>query len=102
MSISALGAGLSGMRSYQRALDVSANNIANTNTVNYAAQRVGFQQGASGGVEAVNLSAGNDAAAPDLASDIVDQLSFKNGYQLSAKIVQTADDMLGTLIDIRA
>ena len=102
MSISALGAGLSGMRSYQRALDISANNMVRATAPNDIAPDLGAQQGAGGGVGAVTLSAGNKAGAPDLATGIVDQLTAKNGYQLSAKVVQAADEMLGTLIDIRA
>ncbi|MFC4160765.1 flagellar basal body rod C-terminal domain-containing protein [Chitinimonas lacunae] len=76
MAISGLGAGLSGMQHFQRGLEVSASRIAG-----WTPQET---QGA------------------DLASETVQSLVNKTGFQASAQMVKTADDMLGTLIDIRA
>ncbi|GAB3257412.1 hypothetical protein [Chitinimonas naiadis] len=79
MSISAIGAGLAGMQRYQSALDASAGRIANMN----------------------NWIAENNNTA-DVTGDIVSQVVSKAGFQASAQVVKTADDVLGTLIDIKA
>jgi len=78
MSLSAIGAGLAGMQRYQSALDVSASRIANMN--NWTA----------------------DGSGSDPTGDIVNQVVDKVGFQASAQVIKTADDVLGTLIDVRA
>lgn len=117
MPISALGAGLSGLQAYQRALDSTSHNIANANTSGFQAQQVNFQEGSTGGV-IVNISSDGShmarasgaetnstetqASSTDLATELVNSLKYKTGFDLSAKIVKTADAVLGTLIDIKS
>lgn len=79
MSLSAIGAGLAGMQRYQSALDVSAARIAN-----------------------MNNWTGDSGSGSDPTGDIVSQLVDKVGFQASAQVIKTADDVLGTLIDVRA
>jgi hypothetical protein len=104
MSIStALGSGLSGMQSSQRALDVSARNIATGSLRSIGAPA----QGAPAAGTAVTLSAqglalAGDSGGGDLATDMVDSLVYKNAFELSAKVVQAGDATLGSLLDIRA
>jgi flagellar basal-body rod protein FlgC len=98
MSITALSSGLAGMLSSQRALDVSANNIANASTPGYKAERVGVTQPSS---DTVTLTGASDNGT-DLATEIVSQISSKASFDASAKVVKTADEVLGTLIDIKA
>jgi len=112
MSISALGTGSSGMQSYQRATDISANNVANSQTSGYVPQQAAFKENAGGGVSVsgtatVNAvvknadasSADNDSDAND---DVVGQLTYQVNFELSAKDAQTADQLLGSLIDTEA
>lgn len=113
MSISAFSSGLSGLQSNQAALDVSANNVANVSTNGFQPQRAAFQESSPAG-GGVTLSAqGRDLAAAsaapssagsgtDLASDITNSLVYKAGFDLSAKVIQASDDMLGSLINTRA
>ncbi len=106
MGISALGAGLSGMNANQKALAFEANNVANLSTENYQAQEAVFEESTPGG-SGVKLSAeGRQLAAAeggtDLARSITNSLMYKVGFDLSAKLVQAADERLGTLIDITA
>jgi len=105
MSIStAISSGLSGMQSSQRALDVSARNVATESL-----QAIGAPaQGAPAESGSVTLSAqglalaGNSGGGGDLATDMVNSLVYKNAFQLSAKVVQAGDATLGSLLDIRA
>jgi flagellar hook protein FlgE len=115
MSISSLNIGLSGMKSYQSAIDSSANNIANASTKNYQPQTASFQENSNAGV-IVNISKAsqqlasqetslnadkNELSGTDLATELTNNLQYKAGFELSAKIVKTADDMFSTLVDLK-
>ena len=106
MSISALGAGLSGMYANQQALDVEAGNVANMNTANYQPKKAAFSESSTAG-SGVTLSVqGRDMAAAeggvDLAASITNSLVYKAGFDMSAQVIKMADERMGTLIDIRA
>lgn len=108
MSISALNTGLSGMQAFQRALDVTGNNVANVDTNGFEPQQAQFQAVSAGGVN-VNASPASpqslSASAPsgtDLVSETVNSLQYKYGFDMSAQVVKTADQTLGTLLDIQA
>lgn len=113
MSISALNIGISGLRAHQRALDVSSHNIANANTAGFQPQQATFQEGLAGGV-VVNISqpgsqaaetgtpAASEASGTDLNSELVHAIQYKVGFDLSAQIVKTTAEILGTLVDLKA
>ncbi|WP_028101069.1 flagellar basal body protein [Pseudoduganella violaceinigra] len=111
MTISALQAGLSGLQANQQALGVEAHNVANLATQNFQPQQAKFQETQGGtsvtiSTAARNLSAADTAgAAPsgtDPASSITNSLVYKANFDLSAKVVQAADERIGTLLDIKA
>lgn len=110
MALSAISSGLSGLQSNQKALDAEARNIANLNTQNVQTQP-GVAQGSSSSGNGVSLSAagrslaaaeGLSGAGADAATSMTNSLVYKAGFQASAKVVQAADERLGTLIDIKA
>jgi flagellar hook protein FlgE len=115
MSISSLNIGLSGMKAYQGALDSSANNIANANTKAYQPQTASFQENTNGGVtvniskasqqlasQEANLNSNSEiSSATDLATELTNNLQYKAGFEFSAKIVKTADEMFSTLLDLK-
>lgn len=110
MAISALNTGLSGMKAYQGALDSSANNVANALTKAYQPQVASFQEAPTSGVgvniskESQELAAQENLDRPsgtDLATEITNSLQYKAGFELSAKVVKTADEVLSSLLDIR-
>ena len=117
MALSALSAGLSGMVANQQALDVQAHNIANVNTAGFQPQQASFQEAspagtgvtlsaAGRGLSAASASSASSASsAPsgtDLAGSTVNSMLYQAGFQLSAKVVQAADQRMGTIIDIQA
>ena len=63
-------------------------------------------QGIQAGMQQVNLAGGRIAAqavdAEVLATNAVEQMSGRHQLELSAQVVKTADQMLGTLIDLKA
>lgn len=115
MSGSALNIGITSLKAYQRALDSSSHNIANANTSGFQAEQSQFHEAPAGGV-VVNISqngsAASDFASPvnlttlasgtDLATELVNSIQYKSGFEFSAQIVRAADEVLGTLIDINA
>ncbi len=63
-------------------------------------------QGIQAGMQRVNIAgsriAVNAADAEVLATSAVEQMSGRHQVGLSAQVVKTADQMLGTLIDLKA
>jgi flagellar hook protein FlgE len=115
MTISALGTGLgaalSGLQAFQRAVDITANNVANANTAGFKPQSAQFKEStpSGSGVSLSNGSAGAgvaaDPSAPsgtDLSNELVDLLIYKVGFQASAKAVKTTDGTLGSLLDTKS
>ena len=113
MSIGALHAGLSGLKAFQSALDNNANNIANASTKNYQVASVSFQEGANGGV-VVNISKASEdlarqeimgepsnSSSTDLANELTQQLQFKAGFQISAKLIDTADEVFNSILKLQ-
>lgn len=111
MAISSLAIGISGMKAYQGALDSTANNVANALTKGYQTQVASFQENSNGGVR-VNISqaaqelAGqtnnvNEFSSTDLATELTNNLQYKAGFEFSAKLVKTADEILATLLKLR-
>ncbi len=111
MAVGALGIGLSALQSYQVALNVTANNIANGNTNGFVPMRTDFHATSPGGVYATISSQGAAASASDgdtdtespsetdLTNEAVNLLEYKNGYLANAKVVKTQDQLLGTLLN---
>lgn len=101
MGVSALGAGLSGLQSYQRALDISANNVANTFSKGFQPQSATLSESSppGSGVSAGVRSSGLEGT--DLATEAVSSLVYKAGFDASAKVITTSDQLLGTLLDTR-
>lgn len=110
MGFAALSTGVTGLTATQRALDVSAHNVANTSTQGFTPQQASFQEAAPAGtgvtlsVQGRALSGANPVAAAgtDLPQEITNQLVYKAQFDLSAKLIKTEDDTIGSLINIRA
>jgi flagellar hook protein FlgE len=123
MSISSLNTGLSGMQAFQRALGVTGNNVANVDTNGFEPQQAQFQATTGGGVNVTATTPGAatsaagaasaSAASPqslsssapsgtDLVNETVNSLQYKYGFDMSAQVVKTANENLGTLINIQA
>lgn len=96
ISGSAFSAGLSGIQAGQRRVEQAAGEIA-SNTLP-AQQPTAAQQAQS--VEPSTQVRG--ANEPDLAQSLVGLTQGRNEVQASARVVETADEVLGTLIDTRA
>jgi flagellar basal-body rod protein FlgC len=92
---------LSGMNAAQTRLDVAGHNIANLSTHNFTRQEVRQSDSVNGGVS-VSLTSSSAGAGNNLEADMVEQLQSKSLYQANLSVLKANNDMMGTLIDIKA
>jgi flagellar hook protein FlgE len=112
MAIAALSSGVTGLNAAQRALGNSAHAIANIGTQGFQPSQANFTENAPAGTGvSISLQAQQllkvdgptpSASATNLATETTNSLVYKAQFDLSAKVVQAADQNLGTLIDIKA
>ena len=114
--IGALNASVSGVKAFEKKLEVTANNVANVNTDAFKKQRAHLSEGDNGGVK-VEISQVETPGFPeesvingeivetessnvDLAEELTEMIPTQAGYDANLKVVQTKDEMLGSLLDI--
>lgn len=90
----------SGLQAAQARLGASAHNIANMQTDGFKRETVSAQATPQGGV-VVSISQAAQAGS-DLTQDVVDQMSAKNAFMANVQVLKTADQMMGSLLDVRA
>ena len=107
MSIAALHTATSGLQASAGALANSAHSVANMATASFQPARATFQESAPAG-GGVSLSVqgrqlqSSETSGTDFATEATNSLVYKAQFDLSAKVIQAADENLGTLIDIKA
>lgn len=111
MAISSLSTITSSLQAYDSALSNSAHNIANANTQGFKSRQSQFYEQNQGGV-IVKLSQTNqqlnglsentssETSDTDIATELVNTLQYKAGFLLSAKLIESYQERIGTLIDI--
>ena len=82
------------MQSHQILMDINANNIANVNTDKFTAK-----EGRIGNNLEVNSIDTNKPT--NLTKEITDQIKIENGFDAQAPVIKTADEMIGTLLNIK-
>ncbi len=115
--IGAIYSALSGLTAFSTQIDVTAHNVANVNTDGFKKSYTEFVSVETGGVLPViqkNESAGpsvpnNTGYGPaqlelsnvDLGEETVNQILAQRGFEANVSTLKTADDMLGTILDIK-
>jgi flagellar basal-body rod protein FlgC len=108
---------LSGLSAVGKALGVTAHNLANANTDRFKKSRTEFQEAAGGGVQATvqrDQSPGTEVLRDssqgpglvelsnvDLGGELVDLMIAQRAFQANLKALSTADQTLGSILDIR-
>lgn len=90
---------LSAIAAYGTGLNVTANNIANMNTQGFKPTSAIMNEDVNGGVK-VTLSQSQDAGV-DIAKEMVDMIIGKDAIKANIKSLQTEDQMLKSLIDMK-
>ena len=115
--IGAIHSALSGLTAFSTQIDVTAHNMANVMTNEFKKSRTEFVALETGGVLPViqkNESAGpsilnNTGYGPaqlelsnvDLGEEAINLIISQRGYEANLQTIKTADDMLGSLLDIK-
>jgi flagellar hook protein FlgE len=90
---------LSAIAAYRTGLNVTANNIANMNTKGFKPTSAIMNEDSNGGVK-VTLSQSQDEGV-DLAKETVGMTIGKDAIKANIKSLQTEDQMLKSLIDMK-
>ncbi|MEA1893133.1 MAG: hypothetical protein U9N33_10555 [Campylobacterota bacterium] len=101
MSISS---NISSIQSHQTMMSASANNIANANTDNYIPTSTTMQDNGNS-VSANSRKAddnGSKASQTNLSKELPDQIIVQDMTAANVAAIKTQDDMLGTLLDLKA
>lgn len=115
--IGAIQSALSGLTAFSTQVAVTAHNVANVNTDGFKKSRTELIAVESGGVRSAiqkDETAGptilnNTGYGPallelsnvDLAEEAVNQILGQRGFEANIQTIRTADEMLGTILDIR-
>ena len=115
--LSAIHSALSGLAAFEKEIEVTAHNVANVNTNGFKKSRTEFVSVATGGVLPVVQK--DDSAGPtvlnntgyspaqvelsnvDLGEETVNQILAQRGFEANLRTLHTADDMLGTILDMK-
>ncbi len=115
--MSAIDTALSGMAAFTKKIEVTAHNVANVNTDGFHKSRTEFVELKTGGVLPVVQK--DDSAGPavlkdtgygaaqvelsnvDLGEEAVSQIIAQRGFEANLSTLKTADDMLGSILDIK-
>lgn len=90
----------SGLQAAQARLNSSAHNVANAQTEGFQRQQTTTQSLPSGSVQAQTNRL--PQTGTELAQDTVERISAAYSFEANLKTIQTADSMIGALLDTRA
>lgn len=115
--VSAIHTALSGLTAFAKQIEVAAHNVANVNTDGFKKSRTEFVEMQSAGVLPVvekDNSAGPtvlkdmghgptqvELSNVDLGQETVSQIIAQRGFEANLRTLRTADDLLGSILDIK-
>jgi flagellar hook protein FlgE len=91
---------VSGVQAASTRLNVAANNIANAQTAGYRREVVHQQSQETAGV--VTSVGKADEVGVDLAAELVEEMSASYQYKANLRSIQTQDQLMGSLLDLKA
>ena len=95
---------VSSIQAHQTLLNNSAHNVANVNTDGFVPTQTTLNDTGSG-VRASSTKAtdnSSERSQTDLAKELPDQMIAQDGVAVNVTAIRTQDEMLGTLLDIKA
>lgn len=100
-----ISSNVSSMLSNQTYMNNSAANVANSNTDNYVPRNTTINETKGGGTKADTTLATDNGSAQsqtNLAKEITDQMMIQNVNEANVKAIQTQNNVMGSLLDIKA
>ena len=104
-SLMNISANLSSMQANQTFMNNNANNIANVNTDGFIPKETVITNPEDGVLQANSKAAtdtGSAQSQTDLSKELTDQITIEAVNDVNIKTIQTQNDMLGSLLDIKA
>jgi len=96
---------ISSLQANQTFMNTNADNIANVNTDGFRPTQTTISNPSQGAIQA-NLSKADDTGSPksqtDLTKEISDQVIIGGVSQANVTAIKTQDEMMGSLLDIKA
>ncbi len=111
--IKALATSIQGLKAMETRMAASANNLANVNTDGFKKDRVTLSETVHGGIRAEvakvetpgamveDLDTTRELSNVDLAEEIAGTIPTKAAYSANLKMIQTQDELTGTLLSIK-
>lgn len=96
---------VSSMMANQVFMDNNAHNVANVNTDGYVPNKTIITEGSPQTPVANTSKAtdnGSERSQTDLSKELTDQITIENVQEANLKAIRTEDEMMGSLLDIRA
>lgn len=112
-----IGNNISALSAFGTQMNVTSNNIANVNTDGFKRSRTVLEEGLNSSVnprvekintpgplvqESTESGETRELSNVDLAQEITSTIPTQRGYEANLKMVQTKDEMLGKVIDMKA
>ena len=95
---------VSSIQAHQTMLNVNANNVANVNTDGFVPSDTRMSDDANSVSAHVRVAddTGSQKSQTDLAKEIPDQIIAQDAVAVNVAAIRTQDEMLGTLLDMKA
>lgn len=100
-----ISSNVSSIASHQTWMNNVAQNVANVNTDRYVPRDTKIEESSEQSLKAETRKAkdnGSQKSQTDIAKEITDQISIENTTTANVKAIQTQNEMLGSLLDIKA
>lgn len=96
---------VSSILSNQTYMNNSANNVANANSDGYVPRNTTISETQNGGTKANTTMATDNSSKQsqtNLTKEITDQMTIEKTTEANVQAIRTQNDMLGSLLDIKA
>ena len=99
-----ISSNISSIGSHQTMLNTGANNIANVNSDGFVPKDTRMSNAGSSVTSNTRVSDdnGSERSQTDLAKELTDQIVVQGSTEMNASVIKTQDEILGSLLDIKA
>ena len=99
-----IASNISSISSHQTMMNTSANNVANVNTDGFRPSDTKISSNSESTKADTRLSdnTGSKKSQTDLAKELTDQIIAQDATAVNVSAIETQDQMLGSLLDIKA
>ncbi len=115
--ITSLESARTGLQGFERSITVAAHNLANIRTDGFRPSRINFSEASTGGVatrvvpdrsysstlaqDTLHDHSWIEQSGTESGENILDLLLGMRGFEVNLKSIQTADSILGTVVNLK-